>query len=198
MRTLLPFLLLATLAALLAACGDRDVAEPPSSNGTTPSSSRAGTSPTASSASSPTANPAANPAHPGAGAPPAASGTGQPAFPRPDPADLRTTPSGLRYEALQEGTGKRPSGPNANVTVHYSGWLTDGTLFDSSYRRGQPISFPLGGVIRGWTEGLQLMREGATYVFVIPPELAYGDHPPGDLIPPGSTLVFQVHLISTN
>lgn len=104
-----------------------------------------------------------------------------------------TTASGLKYMVLKEGTGKTP-GPTDNVTVHYTGRLLDGTVFDSSVERGEPATFPLNGVIAGWTEGLQLMKEGAKYVFYIPTDLAYGSRGGGP-IPPYSDLIFEVELI---
>lgn len=106
-----------------------------------------------------------------------------------------TTASGLQYEVLREGNkdGKRPN-PNSQVRCHYKGTFINGKEFDSSYKAGNPIVFPLSGVIRGWTEGLQYMTEGAKYRFVIPYQLAYG---PGGYasIPPYSTLIFEVELI---
>lgn len=99
-------------------------------------------------------------------------------------------PSGLQYRVIQAGQGQRP-GPTDQVTVHYRGTLIDGSEFDSSYRRNAPASFPLNGVIRGWTEGLQLMQEGAKYQFAIPADLAYGSR--GRLA--DETLVFEVELI---
>ena len=104
-------------------------------------------------------------------------------------------PSGLQYKVLKEGTGKKPSGPTANVTVHYHGTTIDGKVFDSSVERGQPASFALNGVIAGWTEGVQLMKEGAKYEFYIPSELAYGDRQQGPDIGPGSVLIFEVELL---
>ena len=111
------------------------------------------------------------------------------------PADdaCTTTASGLKYEVVQEGDGRSP-GPTDAVEVHYAGWTTAGEQFDSSYDRGEKISFPLNGVISGWTEGLQLMKEGATYRFVIPPELAYGSRGAPPAIGANATLVFQVEL----
>ncbi|MDE6340132.1 MAG: FKBP-type peptidyl-prolyl cis-trans isomerase [Muribaculaceae bacterium] len=103
------------------------------------------------------------------------------------------TPSGLKYMVLKEGTGKSPAATD-NVTVHYTGKLLDGTVFDSSVQRGEPATFSLNGVIAGWTEGLQLMKEGAKYVFYIPTDLAYGPRGGGP-IPPYSDLVFEVELI---
>ena len=108
-----------------------------------------------------------------------------------------TTASGLQYEVLQEGTGASPSATD-EVTVHYKGELTDGTEFDSSYKRGQPARFPLNRVIGGWTEGVQLMKEGAKYRFTIPPELGYGANGAGGTIPPNATLIFEVELITVH
>ena len=104
------------------------------------------------------------------------------------------TPSGLQYEVLVEGTGRKPKATDT-VKVHYEGFLTDGTVFDSSIQRGEPISFPLNGVIAGWTEGLQLMAEGAKYRLYIPYTLAYGEHGAGASIPPYAALIFDVELI---
>ncbi len=104
------------------------------------------------------------------------------------------TKSGLQYEVLQEGTGKSPKATDT-VRCHYEGRLLDGTVFDSSYKRSQPADFGLGQVIPGWTEGVQLMKEGAKYRFTIPYLLAYGEQGAGASIPPFSTLVFDVELI---
>ncbi len=106
---------------------------------------------------------------------------------------VETTESGLQYEVLEEGSGPKP-GPRDRVTVHYKGELLNGTVFDSSYDRGEPISFALNRVIKGWTEGLQLMPVGAKYKFTIPSELGYGSRASGP-IPPSSTLIFQVELL---
>lgn len=103
-------------------------------------------------------------------------------------------PSGLQYQVIKEGTGRQPKATDA-VVCHYEGMLIDGTLFDSSIQRGEPATFPLNGVIAGWTEGLQLMKEGAKYRFFIPDNLAYGEHGAGQQIPPFSALVFDVELI---
>jgi len=105
-----------------------------------------------------------------------------------------TTPSGLQYEVITEGSGEKP-GPTDYVQVHYEGSLINGTVFDSSYARGFPTEFPLNGVIPGWTEGLQLMSVGSTYRLFLPPELAYGSYGAGT-IPPNSTLIFRVELLS--
>lgn len=103
-------------------------------------------------------------------------------------------PSGLQYKVISEGSGDKP-GPTDTVTVHYTGTLMDGTEFDSSLKRGQPATFGLNGVIKGWTEGLQLMTPGSKYEFVIPPDLAYGEMGRPN-IPPNSVLIFQVELLS--
>ena len=106
-----------------------------------------------------------------------------------------TLPSGLQYKIIEEGTGKSPE-PGDQVTVHYRGTLIDGTEFDSSYARGEPVTFPVGGVIPGWTEALQLMKEGAKWNLFIPPSLAYGEQGAGQVIGPNATLLFEVELIS--
>lgn len=105
-----------------------------------------------------------------------------------------TLPSGLQYKVLTEGSGKKPKATD-KVKCHYEGMLIDGTLFDSSIQRGEPATFPLNGVIAGWTEGLQLMKEGAKYRFFIPFNLAYGTRGAGQDIPPYATLIFDVELI---
>lgn len=103
-------------------------------------------------------------------------------------------PSGLQYEVIQAGTGKSPSATDT-VEVHYKGTLIDGKEFDSSYKRGQPATFPVNGVIKGWTEALQLMKEGAKWKLYIPSDLAYGSRGAGSDIGPNSTLVFEVELL---
>jgi len=109
-------------------------------------------------------------------------------------AGVVVTKSGLQYEVLQEGTGKSPKATDT-VRCHYEGRLLDGTVFDSSYKRGEPADFGLNQVIPGWTEGVQLMKEGAKFRFTIPYLLAYGEQGAGASIPPFSTLVFDVELI---
>ncbi len=109
--------------------------------------------------------------------------------------DVKTLPSGLQYKVIKAGTGKKPK-INDTVTTHYRGTLVDGTEFDSSYRRGQPVSFPVSGVIPGWTEALQLMEEGAKWQLFIPPNLAYGERGMGGVIGPNATLIFEIELIS--
>jgi FKBP-type peptidyl-prolyl cis-trans isomerase FkpA len=104
------------------------------------------------------------------------------------------TPSGLIYESLKDGTGEQAT-PEANVQVHYRGTLTNGTEFDSSYKRGQPASFPLKRVIPCWTEGVSKMREGGKAKLTCPPEIAYGSRGAGAVVPPNSTLNFEVELI---
>lgn len=106
-------------------------------------------------------------------------------------------PSGLQYRVVKEGTGKKPALTD-NVTTHYEGKTIDGNIFDSSYQRNEPASFPVNGVIAGWTEALQLMSEGAAYELFIPSELAYGKQGAGADIAPNSTLIFKVELVSIN
>ena len=105
-----------------------------------------------------------------------------------------TLPSGLQYQVLKEGNGKKPKAAD-QVRCHYEGMLIDGTLFDSSVQRGEPAVFGLNQVIKGWTEGVQLMQEGAKYRFFIPYQLGYGEQGAGQQIPPYSALVFDVELI---
>jgi FKBP-type peptidyl-prolyl cis-trans isomerase FklB len=106
-----------------------------------------------------------------------------------------TTASGLQYEILREGDGSKPN-LSSKVTTHYHGMLVDGTVFDSSVERGQPATFGVGQVIKGWQEGIPLMSTGAKYRFYIPQELAYGMRSPSSSIPPGSALIFDVELLS--
>ena len=110
---------------------------------------------------------------------------------------VTTLPSGLQYEIISEGTGPKPTLED-NVTTHYHGTLIDGTVFDSSVDRGEPASFPVGGVIKGWTEALQLMSVGSKWKLYVPYDLAYGERGAGAQIGPYSTLIFEVELISIN
>lgn len=105
------------------------------------------------------------------------------------------TPSGLQYEIITEGKGPKP-GATSKVTCHYHGTLIDGTVFDSSVQRGQPATFPLNMVIKGWTEALQLMPTGSKWRLFLPSQLAYGERQTGSYIGPNSTLIFEVELIS--
>jgi FKBP-type peptidyl-prolyl cis-trans isomerase len=107
---------------------------------------------------------------------------------------VTTTASGLQYKVIKAGTGAQPKATDT-VKVHYKGTFLDGKTFDSSYDRGEPISFPLNRVIAGWTEGVQLMPVGATYEFYIPSNLAYGERGAGGAIPPNATLIFVVELL---
>ena len=112
-------------------------------------------------------------------------------------AGVVTLPSGLQYKVLKEGSGKSPKATDV-VTTNYEGKLVDGTVFDSSYKRGEPTSFPVNRVIKGWTEALQLMKVGSKWQRVIPPNLAYGKQPPpGSPIPPDAVLVFDIELLDT-
>jgi FKBP-type peptidyl-prolyl cis-trans isomerase FklB len=108
---------------------------------------------------------------------------------------VTTTASGLQYEVLKKGDGAKPTATDT-VKVHYHGTLLDGKVFDSSVDRGEPISFPLNGVIKGWTEGVQLMPTGSKFKFFIPSDLAYGDRGAGGDIGPGATLIFEVELLA--
>jgi hypothetical protein len=124
----------------------------------------------------------------------------RPAAVQPGPVDADTpqefteTASGLKYRILRKSDGQKPTARDS-VSVHYRGWLDDGTEFDSSYARGKPSSFPLNGVIRGWTEGMQLVGVGGMAELWIPPELGYGSRGSGTTVPPNSTLHFTVELI---
>jgi len=112
-------------------------------------------------------------------------------------AGVKTTASGLEYKVIKQGSGPKPSATDT-VTVNYEGKLIDGTVFDSSYQRGKPATFPLNRVIKGWTEGLQLMPVGSKYKLFIPAKLAYGAQGAGDRIGPNQTLIFTVELLSIN
>lgn len=115
-----------------------------------------------------------------------------------DKMEYTTTPSGLKYKVIRKGEGTKSPTARDYVTVNYEGTLTDGTVFDSSYKRGEPIGFMLNQVIPGWTEGVQLMNEGDVYEFYIPYQLAYGERGAGNAIPPKSDLVFVVELLKVN
>ena len=108
--------------------------------------------------------------------------------------DVKTTPSGLQYKIITPGNATKP-GPNDKVKVHYKGTLVDGSTFDSSYERNEPIEFPLNGVIPGWTEGMQLIGEGGKAILYIPYQLGYGDKGSPPVIPPFATLIFEVELL---
>ena len=108
---------------------------------------------------------------------------------------VKTLPSGLQYKVIKEGTGKTPKAEDTVIT-NYRGTLIDGTEFDSSYKRGQPATFPVKGVIPGWTEALQLMKEGSTWELFIPSNLAYNERGAGNTIGPNATLIFEIELIS--
>jgi FKBP-type peptidyl-prolyl cis-trans isomerase FklB len=108
-----------------------------------------------------------------------------------------TLPDGLQYKVIKEGTGPKPTGSDT-VKVHYAGTLIDGTEFDSSYKRGQPATFPVNGVIPGWTEALKLMKVGSTWELYIPSSLAYGANGAPPIIGPNQTLIFKVELLDIN
>lgn len=109
--------------------------------------------------------------------------------------EVTVLPSGLQYEVLQEGDGAQPNA-SSKVTTHYQGSLINGTIFDSSIKRGKPATFGVGQVIKGWQEGLPLMSVGAIYKFYIPQDLAYGMRAPSPMIPAGSALIFEVKLLA--
>jgi FKBP-type peptidyl-prolyl cis-trans isomerase len=126
---------------------------------------------------------------------PATPATGKAAEPAAATDGVKTTASGLKYEVMKSGSGTVHPKATDTVTVHYHGTLQNGKVFDSSVQRGTPASFPLNRVIKGWTEGVQLMKVGDKFKFTIPAELAYGANSPSPDIPPNSTLVFEVELL---
>jgi len=107
---------------------------------------------------------------------------------------VQTLPSGLQYKVIKDGTGRTPTLVDT-VSTHYRGTLLDGREFDSSYKRNAPAEFPVSRVIKGWTEALQLMKEGAKWILYVPPNLAYGERGAGDLIGPNETLIFEIELL---
>jgi FKBP-type peptidyl-prolyl cis-trans isomerase len=111
-------------------------------------------------------------------------------------AGVKTTASGIQYIVIKEGSGEKPAGPSTKVNVHYHGTNLEGKVFDSSVDRGTPSEFGLNQVIKGWTEGVQLMNEGSKYKFFIPQELAYGAQQRGEDIKPFSTLIFEIELLA--
>ncbi len=129
--------------------------------------------------------------------PPPASASATAQVDRSPPGKIVTTASGLQYQDEKIGDGPSPASTESKVTVHYTGYLDDGTVFDSSYKRGQPITFKLTHVIKGWTEGVATMRVGGKRRLIIPPELAYGSLSSGK-IPPNSTLTFDVELLAVD
>ena len=181
-------------AALLVSCGgspsEEAAVETPSAEA--PAEPAAAQSVPESTSSEPAAAPAEAVVQQPASAPKAAP-KAMPA----QPTGMQTTASGLKYEVLKMGAGPKPTLAD-NVTVHYRGQLTNGTVFDSSYDRGEPATFPLARVVKGWQEGVQLMPLGSTFRFEIPPDLGYGARGAGDVIPPNATLIFQVELLGIN
>src|SRR5258706_6312652 len=177
--------LIIPLALVLAACGQAATTGRATAIPTTSAASSAPTRPPAATAAVPTEPPAAT-----------AAATGATQAPR---GNVMTTASGLQYIELAAGSGPTPK-PGELVSVHYTGTLTDGTVFDSSYQRNEPITFPIGRrqVIPGWDEGIGLMKKGGKARLIIPPDLAYGAQGAGGVIPPNATLIFEVELVDIN
>jgi FKBP-type peptidyl-prolyl cis-trans isomerase len=175
--------------ALFCSVGGCDKSPTEPGSGTAKPAEPAKAEPAASSAVTAAATPSTPPA-----APPEPKGLPAPSDVASAPADAKKTASGLALKVLTPGKGKDHPGPDDKVTVHYTGWTTDGKMFDSSVTRGEPASFGLNGVIKGWTEGVQLMVEGEKTRFWIPAELAYGSNPrPGA---PSGQLTFDIELLS--
>lgn len=143
----------------------------------------------------PTASPAV--AKSPAGVPPSGNPATRtdPQFFLPPDSELTTTASGLKYMVVREGQGTPPK-PNGKFTAHYSGWLTDGTPFDSSYSRNEPLDYPVARMIKGWQEALVMMKPGSEYILVVPAAIGYGAGGMPPVIPPNATLVFRMELIS--
>jgi peptidylprolyl isomerase len=183
MKSLWSLLCCATLAAALTACKSSAPApaegEPDSEASADTAEATADEAAATSAVVKPPPAPAAIPAPPDVAAP---------------PENAKSSESGLAWTVLQEGTGDTHPAEVDIVTVNYTGWTTDGRMFDSSTKRGKPAEFPLNRVIKGWTEGVQLMKPGAKYTFFVPPDLAYGERGGGAKIPPNSTLIFEVEL----
>jgi peptidylprolyl isomerase len=178
--------LVAALALTVAACSKPSASTEPATTKAADATAGTAASETATTSTTTTAAPAATP--------PTTEGAAMDTFAMP--ANLQTTSSGLKYTIDQPGTGEQPKA-GQTVSVHYTGWLTDGSKFDSSRDRGAPLEFPVGRgrVIQGWDEGIAAMKVGEKRTLVIPPELGYGPSGMGGVIPPNATLVFKVELV---